>query len=48
MSDEKQETKTTGFAARMKKILGGSCGGGCCCSDVRIVPKETEQDDDRE
>lgn len=48
MSDKKQETKTTGFAARMKKFFGCSCSSDCCCGDVRIVPKETEQDDDRE
>jgi hypothetical protein len=47
MSEEKHDTESTGFAARMKKILGGY-GGGCCCSDVRIVSREPEDENDRE
>ncbi len=47
MSEEKKETESTGFATRMKKILGG-CSGGCCCGDARIVPKDVEKENDRE
>ncbi len=46
MTDEKQDTKPTGFAARMKSLFGG-CGGGCCCGDVRIVSKEPEKENDQ-
>ncbi len=43
MSEKKQDTESTGFAAKLKKMMCG-CGGGCCCGDVKIVPKEEAQD----
>ncbi len=41
MSENNQDIKKEGFAARVKKAVTG-CGGncGCCCGDSKIVPTE--------
>ncbi len=44
MSDKNQDTKQEGFAAKMKKMIGGCGGCGCCCGDIKIVPKEETTD----
>jgi len=45
MSEKNQDTKPTGFAAKMKKMMGGcGCGSGCCCGDIRIVPRKDAEE----
>lgn len=41
MTDKNQNSKPTGFAAKMKEMMAGCSGNcGCCCGDIKIVPKE--------
>lgn len=48
MSDKNQDTKPTGFAAKIKKMIAGCDGNcGCCGGDIKIVPKEEMQDTEK-
>jgi len=53
MPEKDQKPTKYGFAEILKKAVmgcGGECGEGCgCCSgEIKIVPKETEEKEEKD
>ena len=53
MPEKDQKPTKYGFAEILKKAVmgcGDGCGEGCggCCNEIKIVPKETEEKEEKD